>query len=153
MVKKHILLAAAPNDSVGRTNARDMALKLIDDLKKQPWLFDDFALRYSRCPSNEQGGDLGWIIPGQTTTEFDRKIFRLENGLSEFPIESRWGYHVVKIEDRKAGEILPFEYVKEKIANYLQVQVHQQEVNLYLQRLMYEYEVKGLDEIVAQVPN
>lgn len=149
---RHILLAAAPNDSAGRTDMRKMAVKLIADLQKQPWLFDDFALRYSACPSKEAGGDLGWLAPGQTTTEFDRKVFRLPEGLAATPVESRWGYHVVRVEARQPGELLAYEHVAERIADYLEVQVHQQEINLYLQKLQFEYEVKGLEEIEAAVP-
>lgn len=148
----HILLAAAPNDSVGRVDARKMADKLITDLQKQPWLFADFAQRYSRCPSHEQGGDLGWLMPGQTTAEFDRKVFRLPEGLAATPVETRWGYHIVKLEERRQGRPLAYVQVQHRIAEYLEVQVLQQEISLYLQKLQFAYQVQGLEEIEAAVP-
>lgn len=149
---RHILLAAAGNDSEGRVQARDKAAELIEELKTQPHLFADFAQRFSDCPSKQEGGDLGWLAPGQTTPEFDRQLFRLPQGLAEFAIESRWGYHIVQVDERAAGHALDYDAAKSQISNYLELQTHQQEVQLYLQKLQFDYGVKGLDEIEAAVP-
>ncbi|KZC43901.1 UNVERIFIED_ORG: rotamase, partial [Rhodanobacter sp. FW104-R5] len=92
---RHILLGAAADDVHGRIRASASGERLVGELKANPVLFADFAMRHSDCPSKEQGGDLGWLQRGQTTPEFDRQIFRLREGLAAFPVESRWGYHVV----------------------------------------------------------
>ena len=77
---RHILLGAAAADVSGRFNAREQAEKLIAELKLQPHLFTDFALRHSDCPSKDDGGELGWLERGQATPEFDRQVFRLREG-------------------------------------------------------------------------
>jgi peptidyl-prolyl cis-trans isomerase C len=146
---RHILLAAATDDVAGRIRARAEGERLIGELKHNPVLFADFAMRHSDCPSKEQGGALGWLQRGQTTPEFDRQIFRLREGIAAFPVESRWGYHVVAIDEIQAGEALEFEQVRVRISDYLELQVRQRELQHYLHELKQRHEVRGLDEIEA----
>ena len=65
-------------------------------------------------------------------------------------MESRWGYHVVQVDEIAGGEQQGFEDVRERISDYLELQVHQREVQHYLQELQERYEVKGLDAIEAE---
>ncbi|TWI07243.1 peptidylprolyl isomerase [Aerolutibacter ruishenii] len=147
---RHILLGAAADDVTGRFNARSEGERLIGELQASPVLFADFAMRFSDCPSKDQGGELGWLERGQTTPEFDRQVFRLREGLAGFPVESRWGYHVVSVDAIAAGEPLEFDQVHERISDYLELQVRQQELQHYLLELQARYEVRGLDAIEAE---
>ena len=146
---RHILLGAAADDVNGRFEARSRAEKMIGELKEQPHLFADFALRHSDCPSRDAGGDLGWLERGQTTPEFDRQLFRLREGLAAFPVESRWGYHVVCVDALETGAQLTFEEARARISDYLELQVRQRELQQYLLSLQERYEVRGLDTIEA----
>lgn len=147
---RHILLGAAVDDVGGRFAAREQAEKLIVELKVQPHLFADFVMRHSDCPSKDEGGELGWLERGQTTPEFDRQVFRLRVGLAAFPVESRWGYHVVSVDAIESGEELAFDQVHQRISDYLELQVRQRELQQYLQGLQERYEVRGLDAIEAE---
>ncbi|MEX5404378.1 peptidylprolyl isomerase [Stenotrophomonas sp. WED208] len=147
---RHILLAAPADDVAGRFAARTEGERLVGLLKESPHLFADFALRHSRCPSSSEGGDLGWLQRGQTTPEFDRQVFRLREGLAGFPVESRWGYHVVCVDAREEGQPQPFEAVLPQLRDYLELQVRQREVQAYLLQLQERYPVRGLDEIEAE---
>jgi len=147
---RHILLAAPADDVAGRLKSRQLGEQLVAELQAQPHLFADLALRHSQCPSSAQGGDLGWLQRGQTTPEFDRQVFRLRLGLAGFPLESRWGYHVVDIEAIEQGSALTFEQARGQIQDYLELQVRQSEVHRFLSQLSERYPVRGLDEIVAQ---
>ena len=146
---RHILKAAPPDDVAARLAARTACEDLIVELKRNPVLFADFALRHSDCPSKEQGGDLGWLARGQTTPEFDRQVFRLGEGLAGLPMESRWGYHVVVVDAIERGQPLGFEDVRRQISDYLELQVRQQELQQYLLGLQERYDVLGLAEIEA----
>ena len=146
---RHILLAAPSDDFSGRLNARREAERLIGELRANGALFAEFAMRYSRCPSKDQNGCLGWLQRGQTTPEFDRQVFRLGQGLAAFPIETRWGYHVVNIDDIQPGAALGFEAVREQISDYLELQARQCELQQYLRGLQQRYGVRGLEEIDA----
>ena len=129
---RHILLAAPADDVNGRFKARADAEALIARLRANSVLFADFALRRSDCPSKDEGGELGWLERGQTTPEFDRQVFRLRQGLAGFPVESRWGYHVVQVDAVEAGVALGFDDVRGRIADYLELQVRQRELQHYL---------------------
>lgn len=146
---RHILRAAPPDDVSGRLAARTECERLIAELGINPHRFADYALRRSDCPSKEQGGDLGWLSRGQTTPEFDRQIFRLHEGLTAMPVESRWGYHVVCIDAIERGQPLGFDAVRQQISGYLELQVRQRELQQYLLGLKERYDVRGLAEIEA----
>lgn len=149
---RHILLGAPADDVTGRIQANSQGERLIGELKAAPVLFADFAMRYSDCPSKEQGGELGWLQRGQTTPEFDRQIFRLRAGIAAFPVESRWGYHVVSVDELQPGEALEFDAVHTQISDYLELQVRQRELQHYLLGLQERYEVCGLAEIEGTSP-
>ncbi|MBV6840146.1 peptidylprolyl isomerase [Xanthomonas euvesicatoria] len=149
MKARHILLAAPADDIKGRDDARRRGERLIAELQQRPELFADFAMRHSDCPSREQGGELGWLQRGQTTPEFDRQLFRLRRGLAGFPVESRWGYHVVCVDLIEPGNAQPFEQVRQQIADYLELQARQRDLQHYLQKLQERYGVHGLDAIEA----
>ena len=146
---RHILLAAPADDVNGRFKARADAEALIARVRANSVLFADFALRRSDCPSKDEGGELGWLERGQTTPEFDRQVFRLPVGLAAFPVESRWGYHVVQVDAVEAGVALGFDDVRGRIADYLELQVRQRELQHYLGLLQERYGVRGLAEIEA----
>lgn len=82
--------------------------------------------------------------------EFDRQVFRLGQGLAASPIESRWGYHVVNIEEHQPGEALGFEAVRQRIFDYLELQARQFELQQYLRGLQQRYGVRGWEAIDAQ---
>ncbi len=146
---RHILLPAAADDTEHRVQARAQAEQLIAQLQSNPVLFADFALRHSACPSKEQGGELGWLQRGQTTPEFERQAFRLPEGLADFPVESRWGYHIVWVDAAEQGAALDFAAVQTPIAEYLALQVHQSEVQHYVGELQARYGVQGWEHFDA----
>ncbi len=146
---RHILLAAAPDDVGSRLAMRSEGERLVGELQANPVLFADFAMRLSDCPSKQQGGELGWLERGQTTPEFDRQVFRLRAGLAAFPVESRWGYHVVSVDEIAPGSAQEFADVRGQVSDYLELQVRQQELQHYLLILQERYDVQGLDEIEA----
>ena len=83
--------------------------------------FEDAAKEFSSCPSNAQGGDLGEFGKGQMVPEFDQAVFAAEVGKVVGPVKTQFGYHLIKVEDKKDASVTPFDEVKEQIrANLLQ---------------------------------
>lgn len=146
---RHILCAAPADDVKERLKARELGDSLISELKLHPERFTEFALRHSDCPSKDDGGDLGWITRGQTTPEFDRQLFMLRLGLASLTVESRWGHHVVFIDEISRGEPMSYEDCSTKIASYLELQAKQNALQQYLQILSDHYSVIGLTELEA----
>ena len=62
--------------------------------------FADMARAHSKCPSGQQGGDLGKFSPGQMVKEFDQVVFNEEVGKVHGPVKTQFGYHLVQITDR-----------------------------------------------------
>jgi len=140
---RHILLAAAPEDITERMNLKEVADKLIEILKVEPSAFDDLVARHSACPSKEQKGNLGQISKDQTVPEFEKHVFASEEGLIEFPIETRYGFHIVIIDRKVDGRALPYDYVKDKVEEYLNDKVQRKATAQYIQTLIEEADITG----------
>lgn len=141
---RHILLAAAPDDVVERSRLRDKALGMIEELRRWPVRFAEMSRRYSACPSKEQGGELGQLSAGQTVPEFERQLLRLPEGLASQPIESRYGLHIVIVDQRIEGRQLPFELVRDSIEGDLGERVWNKAVVQYLETLIGDAEIDGI---------
>lgn len=142
----HILIPAAPGDSDERAAAKSQAATLLETLRTQPGRFGELASEFSRCPSAAEGGYLGLIVRGQTVPEFEAALSRLPVAeVPEYPLETRYGYHVVMIHQRLPGEGLAFERCREKIADYLQENARRQAISLYIRALAERHKVEGID--------
>lgn len=141
---RHILLGCAEDDDEGRSLAMEKALQLIAELTEDGSRFGQLALAHSDCPSKEQGGALGQISKGQTVPEFERQLLRLPQGLAQQPIESRYGVHVVWVDQRLEGKPLPYEAVRETIRDQLDQRVWQTAVGQYLRGLVGAADIQGI---------
>lgn len=139
----HILLASDPADLIGRENTKSLAQSLISQLQQQHEVFAELAAVHSACPSKQTGGNLGQISSGQTVPEFEKTIFAANEGLIEFPVESRFGHHVVFIRRKVAGKQLPFELVQQDIEAYLNEKVKQKAISQYIQILINDANIDG----------
>ncbi len=82
--------------------------------------FAALAKEFSKDPgSKENGGDLGFFAKGQMVPEFEAAAFALEKGKVSAPIKSNFGWHVIKLEDKRLREPPAFEGLKERIVNSL----------------------------------
>ena len=59
--------------------------------------FESMAKSHSKCPSGQQGGDLGSFGPGQMVKEFDEVVFSGEVGVLHGPVQTQFGYHLLEI--------------------------------------------------------
>ena len=149
---RHILLAAAPDDPDRRELERGRAEAMILDLTTHPGKFEAYASAHSACPSAAQGGHLGQIGKNQTVPEFESVVLRLTVGLATRPIETRYGFHVVEILAREEGAQMPFEEVQEPIASYLEERAWRKATHHYIQCLLAEAEVKGIELEIDRSP-
>lgn len=147
MEVSHILLAADFRDFEARQEIREKAEKLIEELQGQPEMFAERARLQSSCPSKEEGGSLGQITKGQTTPEFEKQVFLLDEGLCASPIESRYGCHVVNVNRKVEGELKFFDDCKGRIKQYLEDQLYAQAVSQYISILVGEADVLGYEPV------
>jgi len=141
---RHILLAAAPDDAEARDAQYRLGEELLRELAAVPERFTEFALRHSACPSKDEGGELGWLAPGQTVAELDRALQHLPEGLHDRPLASRYGWHLVCIDARREARVPPFDAVAEHVRHRLHEQVTRRALRHYLLALEAEIGVEGI---------
>lgn len=104
--------------------------------------FEEAASKYSKCPSKEQGGNLGSFSRGQMVPEFESVAFSIEKGIVSEPVKTQFGYHLVKVEEKTQSSIKELNEVKEFIKNKL-LQDKQSEIYLNnIEELKAKYDVK-----------
>lgn len=110
---RHIVVlvdAGAPAAAVEK--ARQKALALAQEARKPGVDFADLARKKSEGPSAPEGGDLYWFKRGMMLPEFDKVAFNLEVGGISDPVRTKFGWHVVKVEERRFQASKPFEEMK-----------------------------------------
>lgn len=100
-------------------DAEDKAVAAIAELKKGAD-FAELARARSTGPSGPSGGDLGYFAEGQMVPEFSRAAFALEKGkFTEAPVKTQFGWHVIKIEDRRQAKAPPLDEVQQELRTEL----------------------------------
>lgn len=142
----HILLSANRDDQAAYASAVAEAESIIATLTKRPGDFAAIARERSDCSSGEHGGHLGQITRGQTTPEFETFLLALEEGqLCPQPVKAPYGVHVLRLDRRDPGRIMPFESVREQIAVYIEEASWRRAVSQYIKLLAGRAEICGAD--------
>jgi len=84
--------------------------------------FEDMAREKSTGPSGPNGGDLGFFNRGQMVSEFEDAVFALELGEVSEPVQTQFGWHIIKLEERRQSEPPPFEQLAEQIRQQLLIE-------------------------------
>jgi len=117
---RHILIRVAPNAS---QKEKEEAKKKIMEIKSRIDKGEDFttlAQKFSEDPgSKDRGGDLGFIAKGDTVEEFEKAAFSLKEGQVSDIVETKYGYHIIKVIERKPKRTPDFEQIKEDLIQFL----------------------------------
>jgi peptidyl-prolyl cis-trans isomerase C len=140
----HVLIAAQHRDFGARTSARAKANAILNAVRANPVLFVEFARSESGCKTSaEDGGHLGQLTRGQTVKEFEAALQRMQPG--EFAVaETRYGFHVIRLDHYTAGQVLPFELARDRIADYLATAVRHRALAQYVSVLAGRAEISGI---------
>lgn len=148
---RHILFAVTPGVPVGPL--RSKAEQTLDELCRHPERFADRARELSNCPSGRHDGNLGQLSRGECAPEFEQAIFGMAaTGLRRRLVNTRYGFHIIAIDGRVAGQLVPFEAVHEKIAAHLAEQVGRKALAQYVAVLAGKADVQGVDLNAAASP-
>lgn len=82
--------------------------------------FAELAREHSTGPSGPNGGALGWFGKGQMVPEFETAVVALEKGQVSDPVQTQFGWHVVKLNDKRKTEAPALEAVREELAQTVQ---------------------------------
>ncbi|SUY45597.1 peptidil-prolyl cis-trans isomerase [Clostridium putrefaciens] len=81
--------------------------------------FEDAAKKHSSCPSSQNGGDLGNFTRGKMVPEFEEAAFKLNVGEISGPVQTQFGYHIIKTEQKSEPKVKPLEEVRDIIKENL----------------------------------
>lgn len=116
----HILIKL-PENATPDDDAKAMEkVKLAQERLKKGEEFDKIATEMSEGPAANKGGDLGFFSQGRMVKEFEDVAFKMKVGEVSEPVKTRFGYHIIKLTDRREDRKKPFEEVKEQIVKSLQ---------------------------------
>lgn len=120
------------------------AMKILDEINNG-LEFSDAARQYSRCPSKDSGGALGEFSQGKMVPEFEQAAFSMEVGEISQPVQTQFGYHIIKVDKINEAKESSFEDVKDEVKNQC---LFSKQQKIYLEKqeeLKEKYSVKILD--------
>jgi peptidyl-prolyl cis-trans isomerase C len=132
----HILIK--PETGEDPNKAQEQAGAKAEDLLKQIKEGADFAelaKEHSDCPSAAKGGDLGYFGEGRMVPAFEKAAFALEVGQVSDLVKTRFGYHIIKLTDRKEAGTTSFEQAKEDLIQKLSREKRIELANNYIESL------------------
>jgi len=132
---RHILVTADPAaGEEGKRAAREKADRILQEVRAGGD-FAALARKYSEDSTADRGGDLGAFSRGTMVKPFEDAAFALEAGAVSEVVETRYGFHIIKVEERIPEQRVPEEAAKEQIRSYLQGRKAREEVQAELTRL------------------
>ncbi len=131
-------------------DSEEEAEKLLKEIKEGK----DFAKTaevYSKCPSKANGGDLGFFSRGKMVPEFEEAALNLNPGEISGIVKTQFGYHIVKLIEKKEPENLKYEQVRNKISDYLLGQKRNVAFSQKTEELRKQYKIEVNDELLNEI--
>ncbi len=140
----HILIRVkADADEAQRKEAHDKAAEILKKLRSG----EDFAKladEYSEGPGAKRGGDLGWILPGSMDPAFDKVAFSLAEGEVSGIVETPFGYHLIKVTEKRDPRKLDFEWVKKSILRKIEQEMRSEKKKEFFSKLRQQADIEVL---------
>ena len=129
---RHILLksSAVMTDDVARQRLTDIRRRIVQDGES----FGDLAKRFSNDASAPQGGDLGWLNPGETVPPFEKAMNALKIGEVSQPVQSQFGWHLIIVDARRTQD-MSVQYLRNQVRQRLFMKRSDAEFDSWLQRV------------------
>lgn len=139
---RHILIMSKEGEAkADRARKRE---KLVQ-IKKELTGGADFAAlagRFSECPSKAQGGDLGAFGRGQMVKPFEKAVFAMMPGDVSDIVETEFGFHLIKLEEKKPARTVEFAEAKEQISSFLAQEKMNEKVEAFLAEVRARADIK-----------
>src|SRR5262249_5046270 len=103
--------------------------------------FAELAKQKSKDPGAAEGGDLGYFTKDQMVPEFSEVAFKLEKGQISDPVHTQFGWHIIKVEDKRKRQLPDLEKVRDQIETFIQ---RKAQVD-YVTKLRAEGKIERLD--------
>jgi peptidyl-prolyl cis-trans isomerase C len=142
----HILIEPASQDEAAWREAEREARTIAGEVGNDRQAFAEAARAFSKCSSAQQDGTLGQVRRGELVPAVQAALEALPEGTTgREPVRSRFGWHVLRLEKRIAGRVLPFDYVKPRIADMLEARSWAASGARYVATLLARARVEGVE--------
>ena len=131
----HILIKVEPDADEMKKSEAKQKIKNIQQKLNKGEDFATLAKEFSEGPSKNNGGDLGYFQRGQMVKPFEDVAFALKTEDVSDIVETQFGYHIIKVVDKKPEKTIAYENVKKDLAQHLKQEKTNQEVKIYIQKL------------------
>lgn len=149
----HILIAADPEDKEARAAAEMLAKDLLAQVLADRDSFEALARAHSDCPSAKDGGRLGQVTRGSLVPEIETFLAAMAPGqICPVVAKSRYGMHILWLQQRAEPRELPFEAVRETVARYLQDASWRRAVHQFIAVLAGRARIEGVAMDGAATP-
>ncbi len=138
----HILIKVDADADASKKAAARQKIEQIQAQLKNGEDFSTLAREHSQGPSSVNGGDLGYFKRGQMVKPFEDAAFDLKIGEVSNIAETPFGYHLIKVYDKKSEGIIAYKEAKEKIHQYLRQEKSDEEIRKYIEELREKAEIK-----------
>lgn len=141
----HILIEPDGQDEGAWAAALAEARVILAEIGDDPAEFAAAAREFSRCPTAHQSGSLGQVRRGELVAAVQEALEAVPQGTTgRQPVRSRFGWHILRLQRRIEGHILPFEMVQEKIADMLEARGWAMAATLYAAELARAAQIDGV---------
>lgn len=133
------IVVVVPDDAPAESRA--LLRRQAEEAYEKAKAGEDFATlvaRYSGAPTKETGGDLGTVAKGELTPSLDTGVFTSDAGAIVGPVETRFGWHILKVEQRIPSETPGFDAVKDELRKDAGEESFQRDYKAYIERLRGE---------------
>ena len=139
---RHILIKVDPNSSETQKAEARQEIKEIQQKLQNGDDFAGLAKEYSQGPSSVKGGDLGFFRRGQMVKPFEDAAFALKpNEISDI-VETQFGYHLIKVEEKKPETTLVFADIKDRLNQHLKEKKIDKEAKEYIEELKKDAKIE-----------
>lgn len=138
----HILVKVDADADLSKKAEARKKIERIQAQLKNGEDFSTLAKEHSEGPSSVNGGDLGYFKRGQMVKPFEDAAFDLKIGEVSNIAETPFGYHLIKVYDKKSEGIIAYKEAKEKIDQYLKQEKSDKEIGKYIEKLREKAEIE-----------
>jgi len=132
---RHILIKVDPGAEESKKSKARKKLETVQKKLRKGGDFEALAKEYSEGPTSVKGGDLGYFGRGQMVKPFEEAAFSLPQGKVSDIVETQFGYHLIKVIDKKSDSTVAYEQIKDKLQNFLKQKKVRKKVNDHIEKL------------------
>lgn len=123
-------------------NTEEEANKIKNEITENGLSFEDAAKKYSSCPSNTAGGDLGKFGRGMMVKEFENAAFELPLNEVSDAVKTQFGYHLIKVYEKTEAKTKAFEDVKDEVIKNVKTAKYEAKYKEVMEELKSKHNVK-----------